>query len=557
MKKSQLKLLLFGAFFFVFFLGAAIISCVLPVLIPPEWNSKMSQAIELWYDDRAEAEKLMRESIKKADDYAAPLVDRLKLRKEYVDHLYSADDWKEGDKLVTEALGLYKQAPKPSQEDTSAVAELLGCRGFSKLRRHYENNEAGTGTEDMEESIAICNKALGENSAAATDSMALLSLMYFGKGEQNRAEETMNKAINAVENVNSARDRAWYVYNYKAQLKLAEGDYKSASEALAKSVKMAKEHEQDSVDECWDNFTTAMYRYAQPQDDVDLKVIPVLLAQGKFEQLEKLEKALQDSKAENSDGTWKVDSFYSTLVDDSGWTEKDYQKYIPQFEKWLKQNPKASTARLALAEAYISYAWLARGHGYSDTVGKEGWTKFESRMKQAKEVLDADPEIKSKSPVAYSEYANLAQGQKMDKASYMKMIAECHKVWPEYTSIDQSPCYFLLERWYGEKGEVEKFIESRADEIGGDRGDMLYAQLVWNDSAYFEDLFSESSPIKWPRVKAGFRKLFKEFPADMQSRVAFIEIGKSSGDIDGVASCLLENYKPDPVKAVEKTAVKE
>lgn len=198
----------------------------------------------------------------------------------------------------------------------------------------------------------------------------------------------------------------------------------------------------------------------------------------------------------------------------------------------MTKNPQSVAARLALADVYLKYAWLARGSGYADKVTDEGWKLFNERVSVAKDILDGDPAIREKNPRAYVEYSTVALAQGMDKEEYLKMVDECHKRFPTYTNIDLNASYFLLPRWHGEEQDAQKYIVERADTIGGEAGDRAYAQMVWEvgDMLDLDDPFGEGSLLKWDRTKAGFKQIFKMFPNDMKAKIEFIEFCKARGD---------------------------
>lgn len=86
----------------------------------------------------------------------------------------------------------------------------------------------------------------------------------------------------------------------------------------------------------------------------------------------------------------------------------------------------------------------------------------------------------------------------------------------------------------------DALIAKRADTIGGARGDEYYAQFVWfeyedeDDGTIYDNTFAPGSPIKWERMKRGFKQIFKDFPKDIKSRVAFIKFALKAGDEDSI-----------------------
>ena len=49
----------------------------------------------------------------------------------------------------------------------------------------------------------------------------------------------------------------------------------------------------------------------------------------------------------------------------------------------------------------------------------------------------------------------------------------------------------------------ESFAENSADQLGGARGDKLYARIVLDQSLYYGEDFFQTNQASWPRTKRG------------------------------------------------------
>jgi hypothetical protein len=115
-----------------------------------------------------------------------------------------------------------------------------------------------------------------------------------------------------------------------------------------------------------------------------------LLMREQFSELDKIADEVRSSKARFPGGSWKLSRFYDardkTLV--RGYeTDADWQNHLALIQRWTTARPQSITARLALADAYVAYAWAARGSGYANTVTDQGWRLFEERANKAAEIL--------------------------------------------------------------------------------------------------------------------------------------------------------------------------
>jgi hypothetical protein len=262
------------------------------------------------------------------------------------------------------------------------------------------------------------------------------------------------------------------------------------------------------------------------------------LKAGKYKELDELARELVDKK-ESYWNVWKIEQLVDNLgarqLRDAGEESSEaYEQQLKELRSWLKANPDSSCARCSLAECYVAYAWFARGSGYADTVSDEGWKFMRERLAKAEAVLTEDKDIWKKTPSAFSTYSTIALGTGLEKDRYMKLVDECHHLWPDFNGFDRAACYFLLPRWYGEPGEWEQFAASRADQIGGAAGDAYYAKLASQNLRVSGNIFRENSGLSWPRIKNGFKKIFADYPSSMNARIAYIKFAQAAADMEAL-----------------------
>ena len=128
--------------------------------------------------------------------------------------------------------------------------------------------------------------------------------------------------------------------------------------------------------------------------------LSALVASNDFDALEKIADGFRISKAQTTDGTWHLLSFYrvlSKLPDNT--THGQWDERIAFLNKWTSAKPDSITARVALAECYKNCAWSERGYGYADTVSVGGWQLFSRGLEQAKQVLTDAKKLKAKCPM--------------------------------------------------------------------------------------------------------------------------------------------------------------
>jgi hypothetical protein len=127
--------------------------------------------------------------------------------------------------------------------------------------------------------------------------------------------------------------------------------------------------------------------------------------------------------------------------------------------------------------------------------------------------LNEAKNLKEQCPVYWSTRLGIALGLQISKRQFNNIFYQAIAAFPDYTYYYHTRAVYLLPRWYGEEGEWEKDLAQSADRIGGENGDMLYAQVIWNMQYYyhFPNIFKDAK-LSWARVDKGFETIEKCFP---------------------------------------------
>jgi hypothetical protein len=231
-----------------------------------------------------------------------------------------------------------------------------------------------------------------------------------------------------------------------------------------------------------------------------------MLAQGKFQELDCLADQARSRKERFPGGAWKVHVLYEGLhtpvPHPMHATEEDWSKLLKRLQQWVTARPKSVTARVALASAYLDYANIARGTGYSDTVSESGWKLFGERTAEAKRILDEAAALPTKCPEWYVAMQRVSVNQSWDVTQARVLFENATKFEPEYYTYARDLAYYLLPKWKGEVGDTEKFVQEAADRIGGDHGDVLYFQVAAAD--YIICGCEDDPHLSWERIVRGF-----------------------------------------------------
>jgi hypothetical protein len=136
-------------------------------------------------------------------------------------------------------------------------------------------------------------------------------------------------------------------------------------------------------------------------------------SQGNLDQLEKSVREARESKGRLVGGGWKLFAFYdainTTFIPEHP-DESDWKMYLDSVKQWLAAKPDSAAAHISLAQAYVGYAWQARGGGYADSVTEEGWELYGERIALAADLLAKAARLKEKCPFWFETMQNAGQG---------------------------------------------------------------------------------------------------------------------------------------------------
>jgi hypothetical protein len=238
-----------------------------------------------------------------------------------------------------------------------------------------------------------------------------------------------------------------------------------------------------------------------------------------YDHLDELANALRASKQSWATGSWKLADVYWGLVPSKTATEAEWQVRLTALRDWVAAKPKSVTARVALAYFLKDYGWHARGSGWADTVTAEGWRLFEQRLTETVQTLKGSEALGLRCPVAWSVLMTSGMGLNLERREFDAIFDKAIHFAPDYKSYYFRRAIYLLPRWNGKPGEWESDLAKSCDRIGGEKGDEVYAQVVWcmHQTTHFTNIFKENN-ISWERVDKGFAVIEKELPDSLAAK---------------------------------------
>jgi len=237
-----------------------------------------------------------------------------------------------------------------------------------------------------------------------------------------------------------------------------------------------------------------------------------------FVKLDAYFQKLRNSKEQFANGSWKFRFAYCGICPAETASETDWEVHFAKLQEWTNAQPFSVSARVAMADAFVSYAWKARGSGWANDVSQIGWILFNSRLTEASRILVQARSLKERCPYMWSVMFRTELGLSTDRKIFDANFQRAVAAWPNYTPFYQGRAWYFLPRWNGENGEWEADLGKSADALGGDEGDILYAREAWamHQSRLFSNIFNDTN-ISWPRVNKGLAALEKQFPNSLQT----------------------------------------
>ena len=259
---------------------------------------------------------------------------------------------------------------------------------------------------------------------------------------------------------------------------------------------------------------------AGPQYDAYLADVGQHWASDDYSWLEGEARKLRTTKERLPGGYWKLRVLYESVENVVGTDSSDeaFMEHIARVEKWIAQRPACLMPRILLADAWLSYAWKARGTEYAYKVDRENWALFKERLRRANEVLADAFRLEEKCPELYLKALNAALGNGGDREAFEELFNQGVALEPTYYSLYNAKALYLLPQWYGEPGEWERFAQDAANKVGGEQGDIIlfavYTRMMQLQNNNFE--FMQKHQAIAPQLLAGFRAIDKLYGSSPQ-----------------------------------------
>ena len=255
-----------------------------------------------------------------------------------------------------------------------------------------------------------------------------------------------------------------------------------------------------------------------------------LFEKGDFTQLDEVAARWRKEKKVFASGTSAIMVYYRIFsMPPPETSDEDWEQTIRTLQDWSREKPASITSRVALAEAWVSFGWKARGNGYASSVTPEGNNLLMQRLHQADLAIQKAGSMRQSGPDYYLAAQSVAMGEGWGHEVVDKLCNDGLKLYPEACSIYLQKCYYLMTKWYGKPGEWEAYATASADKLAGEEGDLLYARILGYLDGKSNNIL-EGAKISWPRAKKGYEIIMRRYPDSLNMMSSYARVACKAQD---------------------------
>lgn len=188
--------------------------------------------------------------------------------------------------------------------------------------------------------------------------------------------------------------------------------------------------------------------------------------------------AVRKQRVERPEWTDALSDTYEIVANPEFTDSSELLDHCVKLSQWRREVPNSPTPLVALARAHIDWAWEARGPWLAASVSQEGWEKFHPRVAEAHRLLDEAIKLGVHDGEAYRLLIKVATAEGWPSEEARAALDEGRQIDPLYFPMYLQFARYLLPRWHGKRGDVERFAVEMAPTLPGDDGLELYARIA-------------------------------------------------------------------------------
>lgn len=190
------------------------------------------------------------------------------------------------------------------------------------------------------------------------------------------------------------------------------------------------------------------------------------------------------------------------------------------FEVLSKARPESTLPLLLKGSVYTSYAWDARGSGWSNTVTPDGWKKMADRLAEAEQALTEAWKKNPEDPEAPTQMITVELGQGKGRQVMETWFRRAMAADPNNYLACSHKMYYLEPKWYGSEEAMLAF--GRELVAAGNWEARLPFQLIdahWTLAGYGDRREEHyKDPAVWKDIQSVYEPYLRKVPASAWDR---------------------------------------
>jgi WD40 repeat protein len=195
--------------------------------------------------------------------------------------------------------------------------------------------------------------------------------------------------------------------------------------------------------------------------------------EGKSYSLAEAEKAREEARVQSlakSEFREGVNAWDVLLSDPIFTNSNNHKEHIEKLRVMAEGTPNSPTLMIATAQSILLDAWRDRTYGPAEMVTESDQLQFRKRVAEARKLLEQAIEIGVKDPEAHSQLLQVASIEGWPLAETRALFEAGRKIDRGYSALYDGMAEYLLPRWHGRLGDVERFATEMAESMPGDDG---------------------------------------------------------------------------------------
>jgi tetratricopeptide (TPR) repeat protein len=211
------------------------------------------------------------------------------------------------------------------------------------------------------------------------------------------------------------------------------------------------------------------------------------------------------------------------------------------YQAWERHDPDSSIQLLEKGDFYLSYAWNARGGGWSGSVAKANWQLFEERLHVAEAALVKALELNPDNPEIGASLIKVAMGLGYDRERMEEWFEAAVKADPTYFGAYRQKLIYLMPKWRGDSRGRQMFAFARECAVSAPEGSRVSLLILdvhrecayrWADRHNNDWKSYYQNPTVYEEVKEAYQKYLQERPDENGTRNKLAEIAVAAQDYE-------------------------